>query len=176
MTNTQTIEQREGRRVRTVRHVEWSPAQIVGVAAGLFLTVLGGVALARSGANFSNIPATHVMAAGLPFTCLSATVTLVAGVLILGGSLHPAAAKVVMGLFGVVMLAFGLIVAIAPTRFTNMWGYDQSSGVMMAIVGAVMLIASAASPIFTARHSVDHVSDAAGEGRYVDSSRSATTY
>jgi hypothetical protein len=176
MTNTQSIDQPyEGRRTRSVQHLEWSPAQIIGIAAGLFLTVLGGVALARSGADFSNIPLTRSTAAGLPFTCLSATVTLVVGVLILGGSIYPAAAKGVMGFFGVITLAFGLIVAIDPTPFTNMWGYNQSSGVMMAIVGGVLLLAGALSPIFTNRRSVDRVSGVDGDVRTRDTTRSMTT-
>jgi hypothetical protein len=169
-----TIEHREGRHMRSVHHLEWSPAQVVGVAAGLFLTVLGGVALARAGTDFSNISLTRSMAAGLPFTCLSAIVTLVVGVLVLGGSLYPAAAKGVMGFFGVIMLAFGIIVAIDPTPFTNMWGYNQSSGVMYAIVGGVMLLASALSPIFTSRHSVDRVSGVDGDVGTRDTTRTMT--
>lgn len=157
------IEQRAGRSTRTVRRTEWSPAQAIGIAAGIFLTVVGGLALARGGINFSSIPTTSSTVLGLPFTCLSGIVTLVVGVVILAGSLYPTTAKGVMGFFGVITLAFGLIVAIDPTPFTNMWGYNTASGVMMAIIGGVMLVAAAFSPIFTSGRRVERVSGVQGE-------------
>jgi hypothetical protein len=139
----------------------WSPAQVIAVAAGLFLIVTGGLALARSGLGFSNIPATHASAAGLPYTCLSALVQLVVGVVITGGGLFPEAARGICAVFGIILFAFGLVVAIEPTPFANMWGYNTSSGVMMAIIGGVLLVAGAVSPIFTSQRRV--VRQAQGE-------------
>lgn len=132
----------------------WSPAQVIAVAGGLFLIVTGGIALARSGMDFSNIPLTHVSVAGLPYTCLSALVQLVVGVIITGGGLFPEAARGTLAVFGVILFAFGLVVAIEPTPFANMWGYNSSSGVMMAVIGAVFLVTSAVSPIFSSQRRV----------------------
>ncbi len=132
----------------------WSPAQIVALIAGLVLVVMGGVALARTGVNLSNIPATHTTVAGLGFTSLSALVQLVVGVIILGGGAYPDTAKGTMGVFGVVLLAWGLIVAIDTTPFTTSWGYVHGNGIFYAVVGAILLLAAALSPVFTSRNQV----------------------
>ena len=65
-------------RSRVVEHAAWSPAQIIGLAGGVVLIVIGAIALSRTGTDFSNIPATHAAVAGFGFTCLSAAVQLAA--------------------------------------------------------------------------------------------------
>lgn len=139
---------------RVTERPPWSPAQLVAVAAGIVLVVIGGVALARGGVHFDAVPLTHSTVIGLHFTCMSALIQLVAGVLLLGGGAFPDAAKSTMAFFGVVLLAFGLIVAIDPTPFFNMWGYTTANGVFYAVVGGVLLVAAAVSPIFFSRRRV----------------------
>jgi NADH:ubiquinone oxidoreductase subunit 2 (subunit N) len=53
-----------------------------------------------------------------------------------------------------VLIAFGLIVAISPTSFTNMWGYSTANGVFYVIAGAILVLAGALSPVFYSRHQV----------------------
>jgi hypothetical protein len=132
----------------------WSPAQIVAVVAGLVLVVVGGIGLSKAGLHFHDIPLTRVQAAGMGFTSLSALVQLVAGVLILGGGAYPDTAKSTMGVFGVGLLAFGLVVAISTTPFYTEWGFVRANGVFYAIVGAILLVAAAVSPIFASRSRV----------------------
>jgi hypothetical protein len=141
----------EPQRYREVRRPPWSPAQIVALLAGLLLVVIGGVGLARSGLDFSNIPLTHTQVAGLPYSCLSALVQLVAGVVLLGGAAHPDTARSVMIGFGVLLVAFGLIVAIEPAPFSNIWGFDSTNGVFYTVVGAILMVAAAVSPVFVSR-------------------------
>jgi hypothetical protein len=117
--------------------------------------VMGGVALARAGLHFDAIPFTRTQTAGLWFTCLSALVELVAGVIMLAGAIDPVAAKATMWFFAVVLIAFGLIVAIDPLPFTNMWGYHIANGVFYVVTGAVLILAAAVSPVFYSRQQVE---------------------
>jgi len=84
---------------RVVERPAWSPAQVFGVAGGVVLVVIGAIALARTGTHFYNIPATHAMAVGSSFTCLSAIVQLGVGVLLLGACVFPMSAKSAIGHF-----------------------------------------------------------------------------
>ena len=148
MSPRRSVVAEDGSRYRVSDRPPWSPAQLVAVAVGIILVVIGGVALARGGINFSDIASTHSTVAGFGYTCLSALVQLVVGVIIIGGGVFPGAAKGTMAFFGVVLLAFGLIVAIDSTPFVNNWGYSRSTGVLYAILGAVLLVAAAVSPVF----------------------------
>lgn len=144
----------DGSETRVVERPPWSPAQIVAVIAGIVLVVVGGVALARSGVNFSNVPATHSSVASLHFTSMSAVIQLVAGVFLLAGGAYPDTAKASMAVWGAVLLAFGLIVAIDSVPFFTMWGYTTSNGVFYAVIGGVLLLAAAVSPIIFSRRRV----------------------
>ena len=139
------------RTYRATDRPPWSPAQFVAVAGGIVLIAIGGIALARSGLHFNAIPLTHSMAAGLHFSALSAVVQLTAGVILLGGGAYPYSAKGTMTAIGVIALAWGLIVAIDPQPFFNRWGYTSSTGVFYAVIGAILIIAAAVSPVFFSR-------------------------
>jgi len=144
----------EGVTQREVVRSAWSPAQLVAIVAGLLLVVLGGVALSRSGVHFRDLAATHVMVAGMGFTTLSAIVDLVVGVIVLAGGAFPDTAKGTMAVFGVILLAFGLVVALGPTPFFTSWGYVTANGVFFAVVGGVLLLAAVVSPIFASTRRV----------------------
>jgi hypothetical protein len=130
-----------------VEHAPWSPAQAIVLAAGLVLVVIGGIALARAGLDFSNIPRTHAQAAGLQHTSLSAVIELGVGVVLLGVGAIPGAARGLMTLFGVVLLGAGLVIAIQPSSFHKWFGYDAGSGVFTAVIGGVLLLAAMVSPV-----------------------------
>jgi hypothetical protein len=144
-TGTPSVDERvEGYQV--VEH-SWSPAQAVVLAAGLVLAVIGGIALARTGLHFTNIPGTHAQAAGLRHTSLSAIVELGVGVVLLGVGAIPGAARGLMTFFGVVLLGAGLVIAIQPSSFRKWLGYDAGNGVFIAVIGGVLLIAAMVSPV-----------------------------
>ena len=140
--------------VREVNRPGWSPAQVIVLLGGLLLVVLGAVGLAQTGLRFSNIPATRTKVAGLPLTSLAAAVQLGAGVIVLAGAGFATVAKAIGSIMGVIILAWGLIVAIDPGPFSNMWGYHQVDGVFYTVVGAVLLIVSALSPVYMSRRNV----------------------
>ena len=133
---------------RVVERPAWSPAQIVGLAGGVVLVVIGAIALARTGTNFSDIPATHATAAGMTFTCLSALVQIGVGVILLAASVFPSSAKSAMATFGVLLVAWGIVIVADLTRLFNLWGYTKSTGVFYIVVGAVLILTAAVSPIF----------------------------
>jgi hypothetical protein len=145
-----------GSSYRESRRAPWSPAQLVAAAAGIVLIVIGGVALARAGLHLSPhvVPLTRTQVAGLGFTSMSGLIQVIVGVLLLGGGAYPDTARSTMAVLGVVLLAFGLIVAIDPTPFSTMWGFTTASGVFYTIVGAIVLIVAAVSPTFFSRRKV----------------------
>ncbi len=154
MFSSRRVAARDGSRTRVSERAPWSPAQLVVAIVGLVFVVLGGVALARAGLHFNDVPLTRTQVAGLWFTDVSALVTLVGGVVMLVGAIDPDSAKATMWLFGVVLIAFGLIVAISPQPFTNMWGFNAANGVFYVVAGAVLVLAGAVSPVFYSRRSV----------------------
>jgi hypothetical protein len=135
----------EGHQV--VEHAPWSPAQAIVLAAGVLLTVIGGIALARAGLHFDNIPATHAQAAGLRHTSLSAAIELGVGVVLLGVGAIPGAARSLMTLFGALLLGARLVIAIQPSSFHKWLGYDAGNGVFIAIIGGALLVAAMVSPV-----------------------------
>jgi hypothetical protein len=154
MRRTNAVVSEDGATLREVKRAAWSPAQIVAVVAGLLFVVLGGVGLARTGTDFSNLAASHAQVAGMWVSPLSAIAELVVGVLILAGGAYPAGAKGTMSVFGVILLAFGIIVAIDPTPFYREWAYTKTDGVFYAILGAVLLATAVVSPVFFSRRRV----------------------
>jgi len=144
----------ENSRYRVSNRAPWSPAQIVLAVVGLVFIVLGGAALARAGVDFHAVPLTRTQIAGLWFTNMSALITLIAGVCLLIGAIDPMGAKSSIWFFGVLLIAFGLIVAISPSAFTNMWGYSTANGIFYLIAGAVLVLTGVISPVFYSRHAV----------------------
>jgi hypothetical protein len=131
-----------------VERPAWSPAQVFGVAGGVVLIVIGAIGLARTGTNFSNIPLSHATATGLHLTCLSAVVQLGAGVLLLGACVFPDSAKSAMTIFGVLLVVWGIVIAADTARLFTMWGYTKGTGIFYIVVGAILVLTAAASPIF----------------------------
>ncbi|HEX3946247.1 MAG TPA: hypothetical protein VHW47_01020 [Acidimicrobiales bacterium] len=149
---------------RVAERAAWSPAQFVAGIVGIVYVVVGGIALARTGTDFSNIGSTHASVAWLHFTCLSAIVQLAAGVLLLVSAIGPAASKSASGVLGVASLAWGIIIVADVPRLFLTWGYTRSTGISYIVAGAVLLIGGLASPVFFSRRR-EVVS---GTGQYVD--------
>jgi hypothetical protein len=126
----------------------WSPNQIIALVVAVAIIVVGGVALGRAGVTFSNVPLHRSAVIGLGFTSMSALITLVAGVVLAAGCVHPVSARYLSGGFGVVFLAFGLVVAVTPQPFFNMWNFTTANGVVIACVGVLLLLSALVSPVF----------------------------
>lgn len=136
-----------------VRH-PWSPAQLLAGLIGLFMTVLGGVALARLLPTDSLTGETTTVI-GMGFTVVMAVITLLLGFVFLGGAGRPASARQGMISLGVALLAFGLVTFIEPDALAGALGVNQTSGVVYAVVGLIAAIAGITSPTLTSRRAVE---------------------
>lgn len=158
MHRTEEVVERDGRRdgtvVREVRRSAWSPAQFIDIVAGVLLVVLGGVGLARAGTNFSDLTYAHAHVAGFGVTPLSAVAELAAGVVLLAGGAFAVSSKPTSAVVGVVMLAFGLVVALDQVPFHRAWDFGRANGIACALAGAVLLLSSMLSPVVRSRRRV----------------------
>ncbi len=166
MQRTHDFVDRDGTVVHEVRRSAWSPAQFIDIVAGVLLVVLGGVGLARAGINFSDLTFAHAQVAGLGVTPLSAVAELAAGVVLLAGGAFAVSSKVVSAIVGVVMLAFGLVAALDQAPLHRAWDFGRTNGIVCAIVGAILLVSSMASPVFRSRRRVvvEHASASQRQG------------
>jgi hypothetical protein len=130
-----------------VVHRAWSPAQIVAFIVGFVLAVLGGVALPRTGINFADLDAARAEVMGLEHTPVLALSELVLGLVLLGAAAAGSAPRGTMSFTGVVMLLFGVIVAIEPTAFNRTLGTTSGHGWFYAVLGVVLLVTAMVAPV-----------------------------
>lgn len=132
----------------------WSPAQFVAGAIGLFLTVIAGVALARILPTDTLTDETTTVI-GMGFNVVMAVITLIVGLVMLGGAGAAAQARSGMISLGVAMIAFGLVIFIEPDALGGALGVNQTSGVVYAVVGVIAAIAGIASPTMVSRRATE---------------------
>ena len=128
----------------------WSPAQIIGLIAGIGFLALGIAGLARAGFNTAHIYTPRAIVWRLPHSPLLGAIELGFGSLLLIASLVPGGARSFLGLLGAVSLAFGLVVLIeaAPNRLNGWLAVTHRSGWLFAIVGLVVLLGAMLAPVF----------------------------
>jgi hypothetical protein len=132
----------------------WSPAQYLAGLIGLFLTVVGGVALARLLPTDSLTGETTTVI-GMGFTTVMAVITLILGLVFLAGAGRPVEARSGMISLGVAMLAFGIVIFVEPDALGGALGVNETSGVVYAIVGLVAALAGIASPTMVSRRATE---------------------
>src|SRR2546429_415598 len=93
----------------------WSPAQIVGLIAGIFFAVLGVAAVARTGFDTSHIYTPRAVIWSFPHTPLFAVIEIGFGVLLVLASVVPGGARSLMGLLGAIGLGFGVVLLAGDT-------------------------------------------------------------
>ncbi|HEY4606938.1 MAG TPA: hypothetical protein VIH55_04750 [Acidimicrobiia bacterium] len=139
---------------RSIASRPWSPAQYVAGMIGLFLTVIGGVALARL-LPTESLTGEAVEVVGMGFTVVMAIMTLLLGLVFLGGAGRPAEARAGMISLGVALIAFGIVVYIEPDALGGVLGVNETSGVIYALIGLIAAIAGIASPTLVSRRAVE---------------------
>ena len=132
----------------------WSPAQYVAGLVGLFLTVIGGVALARL-LPVDSLTGETSTVIGMGFTVVMAAITLLLGLVFLAGAGRPLDARAGMISVGVGMLAFGIVILIEPNALGGALGVSETSGMVYAITGLVAAIAGLASPTMVSRRAIE---------------------
>jgi uncharacterized membrane protein YedE/YeeE len=135
-----------------VERAPWSPAQLVVLAIGLTLAIIGGIGLARTGLVFDHIPGTRTQVAGLHHTSLSALIELGVGVILMGIGAVPAAERGLMATFGALLFGAGIVIGVQPSSFHKWLGYDEGNGVFLAVLGAVLLVSAMLSPVLWSSH------------------------
>jgi len=131
----------------------WSPAQIIGVIVGIGFTVLGFAAVARTGFDTGHIYTPHDVVWRLPHSPLLALIEVGFGVLVLLSSVVPGGIRTLMALLGAISVAFGIVVLAAdtPNRLNHWLGVTHRNGWLYTVVGAVLVLAALASPVFAGR-------------------------
>lgn len=142
-----------GRRAAQIRvsRFSWSPAQWMAALFGLFLVVLGAVALLRVG--FDSLTGETAIVWMFEHTALMGIIDLVMGVLFLtvaGSTLSSRSGLLTLGMLS---LAFGLVTAIEPTAMAELIGGDEGLGWLYAIIGGLSVIGALASPTVNVRRS-----------------------
>ena len=129
-----------------VRREAWSPAQIVSMAVGAALLLLGAVALARaSGAG--GLTGVEVSVAGFHHTGLLGLIELFVGLTLIGIGAVPGGAREVMLMFGVLLAGFGLLVAVAAEDLHHALATHGAHVVLYLLAGTLLIVSAAVSPL-----------------------------
>jgi hypothetical protein len=137
---------------RSVTRAPWSIAQTVSLVLGIIYVVFAGVALARTGPNFSTI--NHVEVAGLHHTVWLVIGELAFGLALIGMGARPGADRGGMIVAGILAIGAGMVIAIEPEAFHRLFGVHQSSGIFFAVTGAILLLTAMVAPTIVSRRNV----------------------
>jgi hypothetical protein len=152
--DAETVEAREPvvRERESYRATPWSPAQIIGLIVGIGFVVFGIAAVNNTGAPHLYTPQATVWHLG--YSPLLGWSTIAFGGLLVLASILPGMARAVMTLFGAIALALGIVIVVdaAPTRLHHWLGVTHTNGWVYIVVGAVLLLAAFASPVFYGTH------------------------
>jgi len=129
----------------------WSPLQLIGLIVGVGFTVLGIVAVARTGFDTSHIYTPRTVVWHLRHNPLLAVIEIGYGVLMILASVVPGGLRALMGLLGAAALVLGIVTLAGPPQRINHWlAVANANGVVFTIVGAVVVLAAIVSPVFFA--------------------------
>jgi hypothetical protein len=141
------LEEREMESHRTMSWMSFSPAQLIALAGGVALIVMGAIAVIRGG--FDDVQA-HTSVWTFHHTTLMGLVTIGFGALLALGGMAPNLSRAMMVFLGVVALAFGIIVVIEPAAEFHEWlGVHDRNGWLYMIMGGAMLLLGLIAPVFT---------------------------
>lgn len=136
-------------RTVTVAARSWSPAQLVAGAFGIFLGVLAGLVLARSG--FSDLTGETVTVWGFGHTALMGIIEAALALVFLLSAFSPMGARSTLVTLGLLMLGFGIFVILEPDRLTGTLGTNSSLRWLFVGLGAASIFSGFAFPIIGGR-------------------------
>ena len=123
-------------RIRRSR-LSFSPGQIVGGLVGVITTLIGVIAVTRSGVDGTlNVPVVRVL--GLNQSAMVGIAEVVLGLLLVAGAAS-AWDRALMGFVGGVMFISGIVIAAASIRLLGDLGTDHTTGWTMLIGGTVAM-------------------------------------
>ena len=125
----------------------WSPAQLVSMAVGAALLLLGAVALAKAASGPGGITGHEVSVAGFHHTGMLGLIELFVGLVLIGIGAIPGGARPVMILFGVLLAGFGLMVAVAADDLHDSLATHGGHAVLYLLAGSLLILSAAVSPL-----------------------------
>jgi hypothetical protein len=126
----------------------WSVTQIVVLVIGIFLMAIGGIGLARAGAEgFSSLLDPEVVVAWWHRTPLMSVLEIIAGLLLVVEGAQPKGDRVAIRIAGSLALVFGFVATAAPSIFDSALGAGRASGGLYGFIGVVLLGVGFGSPI-----------------------------
>jgi hypothetical protein len=124
----------------------------VGQAAagvlGLFLVIVGGVALARVGFDSFTGETTSVL--GIGHTLVMGLIDLIVGLVFLSSASTMLGVRSTLIALGTMAVAFGAVVWIEPDPFVEFLGDGRPLGVAYLVIGLIALAAGLTTPTFVA--------------------------
>ena len=131
-----------------VHRQAWSPAQLVSMAVGAALLLLGAVALAKAASGAGGLTGHEVSVAGFHHTGLLGLLELFIGLTLIGLGAVPGGARPVMLMVGVLIAGFGLFVAVAADDLHDSLATHGGHAVLYLLAGSILVLSAAVSPLF----------------------------
>lgn len=120
-----------------------SPARFVAGAIGLFLLIMGGVALARTG--ITSLTGETATVLGFEHTTLMGLIDIVAGLMFLVAAAAVAVRAQLTGI-SLLVVGFGAVMMIEPEALASALGGGFDLGLVYVVVGLLGLLAAALFP------------------------------
>ena len=127
-----------------VERPPWSPAQLVALVIGIISTVIGVIALINTGVHPHAMDVVRTDGPLWQHTAWLAIGEIVFGLIMIGAGVVPGGARGSMTFMGILALAFGIAVLVAPNDLRA----ENTTGWAFIIAGGVSLLAAAVSPVF----------------------------
>src|SRR4051812_15990288 len=129
-----------------VERPPWSPAQLIALAIGIISTVIGVIALTKTGVHPNAMDVVRSDGPLWQHTAWLAIGEIAFGLIMIGAGVVPGAARGLMTFMGILALAFGIAVLVAKTDLRA----EEATGWAFIGAGALSLIAASISPVFFA--------------------------
>jgi uncharacterized membrane protein HdeD (DUF308 family) len=140
------VEDRVAARRTAVERPPWSPAQLVALAIGIVSTVIGVIALTKTGIHSDVMDVVRSNGPLWQHTAWLAIGEIVFGLLMIGAGVVPGGARGLMTFLGILAVAFGIAVLVAKTDLRA----EDATGWAFIVAGGLSLLAAAISPVFFA--------------------------
>lgn len=126
----------------------WSPAQIVSMAVGAALLLLGVVALVRAASGTGGFTGAEITVAGFHHTGMLGLLEFFFGLTLMGIAAVPGGARPVMAFLGSMLVALGLVVAIGAEGLHSALGVHGGHAVLYLLAGIALILAAVTAPLF----------------------------
>jgi len=123
-----------------------SGAQVVALVVGLAYLILGAAALGKTGFGSHDVFHPNATVIGLHHTPLLGMLEFGYGVVMLLAAITAATARRLVGLLGVVALAFGVLVLVRVPSFDRWFASRHANGWLFVVTGGIGLLAAIFSP------------------------------